>query len=67
LTKQDLDRVQSYMRRLFGNDTIRVVPLARKTDSAEVHVGEEFIGVLSQDEDDESDFNFHMAILGSDL
>ena len=48
--------------------TIRVVPRARKTDSAEVYIGEESIGLISEDkEDGETSYDFHMAILDIDL
>ena len=40
----------------------------RKDDSAEVFIGEEFIGVIYRDdEDDELSYNFSMAILDNDL
>ena len=56
------------MRRTFGNETMRVVPRPKKADSAEVFVGEEFIGVLFvDDEDGDRSFNFQMAILAEDL
>jgi hypothetical protein len=56
------------MRRLFGNAKLRVVPRPKKDDSAEVYVGEEFIGVMFvDDEDSERSYNFQMAILGTDL
>jgi hypothetical protein len=65
--KRDLERVQGYMRGVF-NPKIRVVARPRKTDSAEVYVGDEFIGVLFEDnEDGDKSFNFQMAILDTDL
>jgi hypothetical protein len=65
---QEIRKIESYLRRLFGNARLRVVPRPKKDDSAEVYVGEEFIGVLFvDDEDDERSYNFQMAILGSDL
>lgn len=64
----DIRKVEIYMKRLFGNARIRVVPRPKKDDSAEVYIGEEFIGVLFlDDEDDDKSFNFTMAILSSDL
>ena len=46
----------------------RVVPRPKKDDSAEVYIGEEFIGVLFvDDEDDDRSFQFQMAILEEDL
>lgn len=68
LEKKDLERVQTYMRRLFTNTQIRVVARPKKKDSAEVYLGEEFIGVLFEDkEDGDLSYNFQMAILDTDL
>ena len=39
-----------------------------RADSAEVYIGEEFVGVLFlDDEDGDRSFNFTMAILDADL
>jgi len=65
---QEIRKIEAYLKRLFGNARIRVVPRPKKEDSAEVYVGEEFIGVLFvDDEDAERSYNFQMAILGADL
>jgi hypothetical protein len=65
---QEVKKLDAYLKRLFANPRIRVVPRPKKDDSAEVYVGEEFVGVLFvDDEDDERSYNFQMAILGSDL
>jgi hypothetical protein len=65
---QEVRKIDAYLKRLFGNARIRVVPRPKKEDSAEVYIGEEFIGVLFvDDEDDERSYNFQMAILGADL
>lgn len=64
----DIRKLENYMRRLFGNPRIRVVPRPKKEDSAEVYIGEEFIGVMFlDDEDDDKSYNFQMAILETDL
>jgi hypothetical protein len=64
----EIRKLESYMKRLFGNAKLRVVPRPKKDDSAEVYVGDEFIGVLFvDDEDDERCYNFQMAILEADL
>jgi hypothetical protein len=66
--KPELDRVTNYLRRLFGNPNIRVMPRPKKEDSAEVYIGEEFIAVLFvDDEDGDRSYNFQMAILADDL
>jgi len=65
---QEVRKLDAYLKKLFGNARIRVVPRPRKDDSAEVYIGEEFVGVLFvDDEDAERSYNFQMAILGTDL
>ena len=65
---QEVRKLDAYLKKLFGNARIRVVPRPKKEDSAEVYVGEEFIGVLFVDDDDgELSYNFKMAILATDL
>jgi hypothetical protein len=65
---QEVKKLDAYLKKLFANPRIRVVPRPQKDDSAEVYVGDEFVGVLFvDDEDDERSYNFQMAILGTDL
>jgi hypothetical protein len=65
---QEVKKLDAYLKRLFANQRIRVVPRPKKDDSAEVYVGDEFVGVLFvDDEDDERSYNFQMAILATDL
>ena len=67
-TGPDLKQLDAYLKRKFDTERIRVVARPRKTDSAEVYIGEEFIGVLFvDDEDDDRSFQFQMAILEEDL
>lgn len=68
MTIDELKKVERYLRKLFNNQTIAVKARPRKDDSAEVFIGEEFIGVIYRDdEDDELSYNFTMAILNADL
>ena len=65
---QEIRKLEAYIKRLFGNARLRVVPRPKKDDSAVVYIGDEFIGVLFvDDEDDERSYNFQMAILATDL
>ena len=65
---QEIRKVESYFRRLFGNPKLRVVPRSKKQDSADVLLGEEPIGVLGvDDEDGERSYNFEMAIAAADV
>lgn len=61
----ELAKLQQYFRDKFGSENISVRGRPKKDDSAEVYVGEEFIGVIFKD--DEDDYNFDMAILAVDL
>jgi hypothetical protein len=68
VTIDELKKVERYLRRLFANQTISVKARPRKDDSAEVFIGEEFIGVIYRDDEDgDLSYNFSMAILAGDL
>ena len=65
---QEVRKLDAYLKRVFGNQKLRVVPRPKKDDSAEVYIGEEFIGVIFlDDEDGDKSYNFSMAILDTDL
>jgi hypothetical protein len=65
---QDNPKVEGYLRRMLGAATLRVVPRPKKRDSADVLIGDEFIGVLFIDEKNgKRSYNFEMAILDMDL
>jgi hypothetical protein len=65
---QEVRKLDAYLKRLFGNTKIRVVPRPKKDDSAEVYIGEEFVGVLFvDDEDDDRSYQLQIAILENDL
>jgi hypothetical protein len=64
----ELNRIQSYLRKTFKNDDIEVRARPKKKDSAEVYIGEEFVGVMYRDDEDgELSYQFQMAILEFDL
>jgi hypothetical protein len=61
-------RVENYLRKRFGAAGIEVRVRPRKTDSAEVYLADEFLGVLSKDDEDgELAYHFTMSILDLDL
>jgi hypothetical protein len=63
----EIKKLDAYFKRTL-NPTIVVKARPRKDDSAEVYVGEEFLGVVFKDEEDgELSYNFSMAILDVDL
>ncbi len=63
----DTKRIETHLRRTFGNNAIALKARPKQKDSAEVYVGDEFIGVVYEDEDEAGSFMFEMAILSEDL
>ena len=63
---QEIRQLDSYLKKLFGNARIRVVPQGE--DTAQVYVGEDDLGELTADDDEgERSYNFRMVIqLGND-
>ena len=47
---QEVKKLDAYLRKLFGNPSIRVVP--RSAKSAEVFVGEDDLGELTLDDEE---------------
>ena len=66
-TAPDIKKLDAYLKRKFDSERIRVVPRLKKKDSAEVYVGEEYVGVLFFDEKDASSAFFELPILALDL
>jgi hypothetical protein len=57
----EVSKLDAYLRKLFGNNHIRVVP--KKGDQAEVFIGEDDLGQLTvDDEDGDRSYNFRMVI-----
>lgn len=68
VNKEELAKIQAYLRKTFGNPKLEVRARAKKMDSAEVYLGEDFIAVLfREDEEGEVSYQFQMAILEMDL
>jgi hypothetical protein len=57
----EVQKLDAYLRKLFGNPNIRVVP--KKGDTAEVFIGEDDLGELTMDDEDgDRSYNFRMVI-----
>ena len=68
MTRDEIIKLETYFQRLFRLPDIQVRQRPQKDDSAEVYIGDEFIGVLFRDEEEgEKDYQFNMAILAFDL
>jgi hypothetical protein len=59
----EIKKLDSYLKRLFGSPRIRVVPRPQRDDYAEVMLGEEPFGrILVDDEDEDRSYNFEKSI-----
>jgi len=69
VTRDEIVKLENYLQKTFQLASIQVRQRPQKDDSAEVYIGEEFIGVLFRDDDDEDEtaYQFQMAILDFDL
>lgn len=64
---EELKKLDAYFKRTL-NPNIVVKARPRKNDSAEVYLGDEFLGVIYRDDEDgDLSYNFSMAILDVDL
>jgi len=67
VNESDTQKIEAHLKRTFGTANLTLKPRPKQKDSAEVYVGDEFIGVVFQDEDEDGSFIFEMAILAEDL
>ncbi len=68
MKREEILRLETYMRKLFQLQNIELRQRPSKDDSAEVYIGDEFIGVMFRDDDDgDLSYQFQMAILDYDL
>ena len=68
MTRDELNLLEKHLRKTFQTETIEIKQRPKKKDSAEVYVGEEFVGVIYRDDEDaDLSYSFSMAILDIDL
>lgn len=68
MKKEELAKLQGYLRKTLGSPKLEVKPQPKKDDMAEVFVGEEFVGPIYRIvEDGETEYQFNVAILVEDL
>jgi Protein of unknown function (DUF3126) len=66
--KDELARLQTYLRKTLGAATLEVKGQPKKDDMAEVFIAGEFVAALYKEvEEGETSYQFQMAILDMDL
>lgn len=68
LKPEEIRKLDAYFKRTFKNPALQVKARPNKKDSCELYLGDEFLGVISRDDEEgELSFNLSMAILDIDL
>ena len=68
LDKDEVVKLQRYLRKVFGTEALQVRPRHKAADAAEIYLRDEFLGVVSKDiEDGETCYQINMTILDVDL
>lgn len=63
----EIKKLDVYLKRMFGSG-VYVKSRINQTDSLEVFINSEFIGLIYRDDEDgEISYNFSMSILNEDL
>lgn len=68
LGKDEVVKLQRYLRKVFGTEALQVRPRQKAADAAEIYLRDEFLGVVSKDiEDGDTCYQINMTILDVDL
>jgi Protein of unknown function (DUF3126) len=68
MQQQEITKLETYLRSKFQLPSIELRQRPKQDDSVEVYIGDEFIGLIFRDDEDEDlCYNFQMAILEFDL
>ncbi len=68
MNAEELTLLTKYFRKTFDNGSLAVKARPKITDSAELYLGEEFLGIVTKIEDEgEVSYDLSMSILDFDL
>lgn len=69
MDNEEIAKLTRFLQAKFQLASISVKKRPQKSDSCEVFIGEEFVGVIYRDDEDDDDlsWSFQMAILEFDL
>jgi hypothetical protein len=64
----EIRKLEAFLKKTFPGTALKVKPLPRRNDTAEVYIGEDFAGLIAKDtEEGELSYHFTMTILDIDL
>jgi Protein of unknown function (DUF3126) len=58
---QEVRKLEDYLKNLFGNARLRVVPKPKQQDTAEVQIADDLVGVLTVDDED-NDRSYNLEV-----
>lgn len=61
MTPAERVRLERYLKKRFNSNAVTVRPKGKSKDSAELYIGDEFIGTISKDDED-GDLSYHVTI-----
>ena len=69
MNREEINKLQIYLRKTFNNNELMVIPRADKTEnSAEFQINGEFFGIVFKDtEEGEISYHLEISILEEDL
>ena len=68
MEKQELERVETYLKKLFQRENMELRQLPRRKGTAEVFLGDELIATVDRDEEDgDLSYQFQMTIDQPDI
>ena len=69
MKREEINKLQIYLRSTFKNNNISIVPRADKSEeSAEFQINNEFFGIVFKDTDEgETTYHLEMSIIEEDL
>ena len=69
MKREEINKLQIYLRGTFKNNNISIVPRADKSEnSAEFQINNEFFGIVFKDtEEGETTYHLEMSIIEEDL
>ena len=63
-----IDKIQNHLRKTLGSKHLKIEGRENKSDSADITINGEFLGVVFEDkEDGDTCYHFNMTILDIDL
>jgi hypothetical protein len=58
---QEVRKLEDYLKRVFGNPRLRIVPKPKETETADVQIADDVVGLLTVDDED-NDRSYNLQV-----